>query len=216
LLACVEMCPMNKLIGRSPNINPLIWAICFLTFVVAMPCMSQAIVTSAGGSFPLFNGQDTSAWNQTGNANWYPINNGVAVNQGSGMLVGKYPFTDYQLQFNYKIDDATQFSLFTHCLDPNNIVPNSAIEINLSSTPSKGYGAGSVMGLIKAPKILVANQSNTVFISSESNQLTVILNGITVANKLDYQNFQAGPLAIQFGGGKLEITNFSAIIPGRW
>jgi len=178
--------------------------------------MSQIIVTSAGGSFPLFNGQDTSAWNQTGNANWYPINNGVAVDQGSGMLVGKYPFTDYQLQFNYKIDGANQFSLFTHCLDPNNIAPNSAIEINLSSVPIKGYGAGSVMGLIKAPKILVANQWNTVFISSESNQLTVILNGITVANKLDYQNFQTGPLAIQFGGGKLEITNFSTIIPGRW
>jgi len=178
--------------------------------------MSQVITTSVGGSFPLFNGQDTSAWNKTGNANWYPINNGVAVNQGSGMLVGKYSFTDYQLQFNYKIDGGTQFSLFTHCLDPNNIVPNSAIEINLSSTPSKGYGAGSVMGLIKAPKILVVNQTNTVFISSESNQLTVILNGVTVANKLDYQNFQTGPLAIQFGGGKLEITNFSAIIPSRW
>ena len=74
----------------------------------------------------------------------------------------------------------------------------------------------SVMGLIKAPKIQVANQWNTVLISSESNQLTVILNGITVANKLDYQNFQTGPLAIQFGGGKLEITNLNAIIPTRW
>jgi hypothetical protein len=207
---------MNKLIGRLVNIKQFIWVICFLILIVATPCMSQVLVTSAGGSFPLFNGQDTSAWNQTGNANWYPINNGVAVNQGSGMLVGKYPFTDYQLQFNYKIDGANQFSLFTHCLDPNNIAPNSAIEINLSSVPIKGYGAGSVMGLIKAPKILVANQWNTVFISSESNQLTVILNGITVANKLDYQNFQTGPLAIQFGGGKLEITNFSTIIPGRW
>jgi len=178
--------------------------------------MSQVVTTSVGGSFQLFNGQDTSAWNETGNANWYSINNGVAVNQGSGMLVGKYSFTDYQLQFNYKIDGATQFSLFTHCLDPNNIAPNSAIEINLSSIPTKGYGAGSVMGLIKAPKMMVANQWNTVFISSESNQLTVILNGITVANKLDYQNFQTGPLAIQFGGGKLEISNMNTIIPTRW
>ena len=216
MLACVEMLPMRKLVGQSVNIKQFIWVICFLTLVVATPCMPQVIVTSVGGSFPLFNGQDTSAWNQNGNANWHPIGNGVAADQGSGMLVGKYPFTDYQLQFNYKIDGATQFSLFTHCLDPNNIVPNSAIEINLSSIPIKGYGAGSVMGLIKAPKIQVANQWNTVLISSESNQLTVILNGITVANKLDYQNFQTGPLAIQFGGGKLEITNLNAIIPTRW
>lgn len=178
--------------------------------------MSQIIVTSAGGSIPLFNGQDTSAWTQTGAANWHPIDNGVAVNQGSGMLVGKYYFTDYQIQFNYRIDGETQFSLFTHCLDVNNISPNSALEINLSNTPKKGYGPGSVMGMIKAPYIPVVNQWNTVFISSESNQLTVILNGITVANKLDYQNFQTGPLAIQFGGGKLEITNLKAIIPTRW
>jgi len=207
---------MNRLNQRQINLTQFAGTVCFWALLITTPCMSQAIVTTAGGSIPLFNGQDTSAWTQTGVANWYPIDNGVAVNQGSGMLVGKYSFTDYQLQFNYKIDGATQFSLFTHCLDPNNIAPNSAIEINLSSIPTKGYGAGSVMGLIKAPKMMVANQWNTVFISSESNQLTVILNGITVANKLDYQNFQTGPLAIQFGGGKLEISNMNAIIPTRW
>jgi hypothetical protein len=207
---------MKRMHMFPSNITQFIWTAYFLALFTVMPCMSQTVVTSVGSSFPLFNGQDTSAWNATGSANWYPINNGVAVNQGSGMLIGKYPFTDYQLRFNYKIDGATQFSLFTHCLDPNNIASNSAIEINLSSTPNKGYGAGSIVGLIKAPKILVANQLNTVFISSESNQLTVILNGITVANKLDYQNFQTGPFAIQFGGGNLEITNLNAVIPTRW
>ena len=216
LLACVEMLPMRKLVGQSVNIKQFIWVICFLTLVVATPCMPQVIVTSVGGSFPLFNGQDTSAWTQTGNANWHPIENGVSVDQGSGMLVGKYYFTDYQIQFNYRIDGATQFSLFTHCLDLNAISPKSALEINLSSTPNKGFGAGSIMGIMQAPYIPVINQWNTVFISSESNQLTVVLNGITVANKLDYQNFQTGPLAIQFGGGKLEITNLNAIIPTRW
>ena len=72
------------------------------------------------------------------------------------------------------------------------------------------------MGIMQAPYIPVINQWNTVFISSESNQLTVVLNGITVANKMDYQHFQTGPLAIQFGGGKLEITSLNAIIPTRW
>jgi len=207
---------MTRLNGRQINLTQLVWTVCFWALLITTPCMSQTVVTSAGGLFPLFNGQDTSAWTQTGGANWYPIENGVAVNQGSGMLVGKYYFTDYQIQFNYRIDGGTQFSLFTHCLDVNNISPNSALEINLSNTPKKGYGPGSVMGMMKAPHIPVANQWNAVFISSESNQLTVILNGVTVANKLDYQNFQTGPLAIQFGGGKLEITNLNAVIPTRW
>jgi len=207
---------MNRLNQRQINLTQFAGTVCFWALLITTPCMSQAIVTTAGGSIPLFNGQDTSAWTQTGVANWYPIDNGVAVNQGSGMLVGKFYFTDYQIQFNYRINEETQFSLFTHCLDVNNISPNSALEINLSNTHKKGYGPGSVMGMMKAPHIPVANQWNAVFISSESNQLTVILNGVTLANKLDYQNFQTGPLAIQFGGGKLEITNLNAVIPTRW
>ena len=184
---------MNRLNGHQINLTQFVWAVCFWALLIITPCMSQIVVTSAGGSFPLFNGQNTSAWTQTGGANWYPIDNGVAVNQGSGMLVGKYYFTDYQIQFNYRIDGGTQFSLFTHCLDVNNISPNSALEINLSNTPKKGYGPGSVMGMIKAPHIPVANQWNTVFISyslpslsyKEWFLLQLPTQGISVLNSIE-------------------------------
>ena len=60
------------------------------------------------------------------------------------------------------------------------------------------------------------NQWNKVIISSQSNKISVTLNGVTIANKMDYPNFSSGPFAIGFGGGNLKIANFTAIIPGRW
>lgn len=178
---------------------------------------AQALQTRIGGAFSLFNGQDTSAWNRVGNANWYPINNGVAADQGSGLLVGRFAFTDYQVEFEYWIDDKTQFSLFTHCLDSNYISTRTALEINLSNNVSGEYGPGSIVGLKKAISIpSILNRWNTVFISSLSNQLTIIINGTKVIDSFDSGRFTSGPFAIQFNGGNIKITNFSATIPGRW
>jgi hypothetical protein len=165
----------------------------------------------------MFNGQDISAWNQIGNANWYPITNGVASNQGSGLLVSKFPFTDYQIEFNYWIDSNTQLSIFTHCNDVNNISKETALAINLSDSSSQGYGPGSIVGLKRAiPIPSVYNRWNKASISSIGNQITVIVNGITTVNNLNYQQFVSGPFAVQFSGSDLRITNFSATIPGRW
>lgn len=170
-----------------------------------------------GGAFSLFNGQDTSAWIQSGNANWYPITDGVAANQGAGLLIGKFPFGDFQVQFNYWVGKSTQFSIYIHCTDPNYISKNTALEINLSNTTLQKYGPGSVVGLIQASNIpSVANKWNTAFISSTGNQITIVLNGITTVNNFQYQNFSNGPFAIQFNGEDLKLSNFSATIPGRW
>ena len=165
----------------------------------------------------MFNGQDISAWNQAGNANWYPITNGVASNQGAGLLVGRFPFADFQIEFNYWIDSNTEFSIFAHCLDINYVSKDTALEVNLSDLSPRGYGPGSIVRLQRAVTIpFVHNRWNTVYISSVANQITVVVNGTTTVNKLNYQQFNSGPLAIRFGGGNLKITNFTATIPGRW
>ena len=170
-----------------------------------------------GGAFSLFNGQDTSAWIQSGNANWYPITDGVAANQGAGLLIGKFPFSDFQIQFNYWAGKSTQFSIYIHCADPNYISSKTALEVNLASPSFQKYGPGSVVGLLDAASGLsTANKWNTVFISSTANQITVTLNGITMADNVNYFNLENGPFAIRFGGGDLKISNFSATIPGRW
>lgn len=104
-----------------------------------------------------------------------------------------------------------------HCIDPNHISSDTALEINLSNVAIKKYGAGSVVGEIKGQSTpTVANQWNSVMISSISNQLTITINGITTVNQANYFKFPSGPLAIQYGGGELKIANLNATIPGRW
>lgn len=189
-----------------------------LLLTIACPSYPQVIIDKLGAAFPLLNGYDINSWHQSGNANWYPITpNGVAAEQGAGLLLGRLAFTDFQLQFNYWIGKNTSFSIFVHCIDPNHISSNTALEINLSNKAIKKYGAGSVVGEIKGKSTpMVLNQWNSVTISSISNQLTITINGITTVDQENYFKFPSGPFAIQYGDGELKIANLNATIPGRW
>jgi len=189
-----------------------------LIYSSTTPSYSQVLIDKLGASFPLLNDQNFAAWIQSGNANWHPLDpNGIAAEQGAGLLTGRLAFTDFQLQFSYWVDDSTTFSIFAHCTNPSYIASDTALEINLANKQIKKYGVGSVVGLIQSNSSpLVKNQWNTVIITSIASQLTVTINGINTIYKANYSNFQNGPFAIKYGGGDLKIANLTATIPGRW
>lgn len=189
-----------------------------ILFALTTPAFSQILLNKLGTAFPLMSGQDITSWNQKGNANWSAISpNGVAADQGAGLLVGRLSVTDFQLQFTYWLDKDTRFSIFAHCVDTNYIASDTALEINLSSSPDKKYGTGSVIGMFHSnASPAKVNQWNDVTISSISNQLTITINGIPTVDKMNYNNFLSGPFAMKYGGGQLKITNVYATIPGRW
>lgn len=189
-----------------------------LIYASSTPSYSQVLVDKLGGSFPLLNDQNFTAWNQTGNANWHFLDpNGIAAEQGSGLLTGRLAFSDFQLQFSYWVGDSTIFSIFAHCVNPSYISSDTALEINLANKKIKNYGTGSVVGLIQGNSVpSVKNQWNTVIITSIASQLTVTINGINTIYKANYSNFQNGPFAIKYGGGDIKIANLTAVIPGRW
>ena len=191
-----------------------ILAIC--TCALVRTCEAQAILQSDGGSFKLFNGQDTSAWNQIGNANWQIRREELVANQGVGMLLGKFPFADFNFQIDYWVGQGSQVSLFIHCLNPNVINRNTAYQVNLSDVPIDGYGAGSLVGTLMAPPIATANQWNHIALKGRQDKLTIVLNGTVIADNLVVHGFPTGPMAISFEGGELSIKGISAVIPGRW
>lgn len=183
-----------------------------------MPAYSQVLVNGLGSPFPLLNDQNFAAWSQSGNANWHTNPpNGIAAEQGAGLLTGRLAFEDFQIQFDYWVGDLTTFSLFAHCIDPNYISSETALEINLASKKIRNYGTGSVVGTMHGDSSpAVKNRWNTVTITSLGNQLTITINGINTVNKVNYTSFLKGPFAIKYGGGDLKIANLNATIPGRW
>ena len=189
-------------------------AVC--TCALARTCAAQAILLSDGGSFKLFNGQDTSAWTQIGNANWQIRREELVANQGVGMLLGRFPFADFDFQIDYWVAQGSQVSLFIHCTTPGVINRDTAYQVNLSDVPIDGYGAGSLVGALMAPPVATANQWNHLALKSRQDKLTIVLNGTVIADKLIAQRFPSGPMVISFAGGELSIKGISAIIPGRW
>ena len=205
---------MHSKIRSSLLASMAIIAICIGTY--ARICAAQAILLSDGGTFKLFNGQDTSAWIQVGNANWQIRREELVANQGVGMLLGKFPFADFNFQIDYWVGQGSQVSLFIHCLNPNVINRNTAYQVNLSDVPIDGYGAGSLVGTLMAPPIATANQWNHIALKGRQDKLTIVLNGTVVADNLIVHGFPTGPMAISFEGGELSIKGISAVIPGRW
>lgn len=186
------------------------------TYATARTCAAQAILQSDGGTFKLFNGQDTSAWNQIGNANWQIRREEVVANQGIGMLLGRFPFADFNFQIDYWVGQGSQVSLFIHCTTPNVINRDTAYQVNLGDVPLDGYGAGSLVGTLMAPPVATANQWNHLALKSRQDKLTIVLNGTVIAENLIVNRFPTGPMAISFEGGELSIKAISAVIPGRW
>ena len=190
--------------------------IAFCVGAIAHTCAAQAILKSDGGSFKLFNGQDTSAWNQIGNANWQVRREELVANQGGGILLGRFPFVDFDFQVDYWVGQGSQVSLFIHCTTPGVINRDTAYQVNLGDAPIDGYGPGSLVGILMAPAVDTANRWNRIALKSRQNKLTIVLNGTVIADNLIAQRFPSGPMAISFEGGELSIKGISAVIPGRW
>jgi hypothetical protein len=173
----------------------------------------QAMLTKLGASFPMFNGNDLSAWIQTGNASWQISGKEIIVNQGSGMLVSRLNIPDYIIEFDYWVSDDAQASMYFRCTDPNVINTETAYEVSLVNK-ANGVGAGSIQLLSKVKPNQVANQWNHIQVSAIGTQISVTLNGIV--NQVTDTRFSAGLFAMNYQGGELRLKDINVTIPGRW
>jgi hypothetical protein len=179
----------------------------------SMSAFPQAMLTKLGASFPMFNGNDLSAWVQTGNASWQISGKEIIVNQGSGMLVSRLSIPDYIIEFDYWVSSNAQVTAYIRCTNPNVINVETAYEVPLINQAS-GVGAGSILMLSKAKVAQVANQWNHMQISAIDRQISVTLNG--VANQVVDTRFNAGSFAMSYQGGEFRLKNVNLTIPGRW
>lgn len=186
--------------------------------LVALASSSQAqvIQTAVGSPFSMFAGQNFSAWTQQGNANWQIVDHQALMNQGAGWLIGKLPLTDFEIETDYWLGEQTQASLFVRCINTRFVSPETAYQINLSDNPIHGYGAGSLVGIAKAPRVKTQSRWNTLKVSARGAYLNVWLNGQAVVNNVYDTRFANGPIALSVEGGEFRIRSFNVTIPGRW
>jgi len=88
----------------------------------------------------LFNGGSLDAFTPTGNANWKVVDGVVQADSGTGFLVTKQAYGDFEMKLEFWVDDAANSGVFIRCADPQKIGADSCYEVNIfDKRPDPAY-----------------------------------------------------------------------------
>jgi hypothetical protein len=147
-------------------------------------------------------------WRQSGDSNWRIEDSEFVADSGSGHLVTTEDFSDFQIQLEFWTDEVANSGVFIRASDPERFGPNNSYEINIFDTrPDQTYRTGGIVFFAEpSVSINTSERWNTYDITADGDDITIILNGVTVVDISD-DSFQDGPLTLQYGAGVVRFRN---------
>lgn len=162
----------------------------------------------AMGWTTLFDGSDLDGWEVLGNANWELGDGAVSADEGSGFLLTEESYGDFEFSVEFWVDEPANSGIFIRCQDPEAVRDTNCYEVNIYDTRAdQTYRTGGIVHIAAPSEIIDAGgQWNSYLIRAEGSRLVVTLNGTQVVDVEDGQ-FQAGPIALQYGAGVVRFRN---------
>jgi len=152
----------------------------------------------------LFDGSNLNNFEPIGTANLRMLEGGVGeADVGSGFLVSKQDYGDFQLRAEFWVDTTANSGIFIRATDPKQVTAANAYEVNIFDTrPDPSYGTGAIVNVAKvSPMPKAGNQWNTYDITAKGGEFTVILNGIKTVDGAKDSKHAKGRIGLQYGGG---------------
>jgi hypothetical protein len=179
----------------------------FTIAVIALALVSLSAQTQKGW-VTLFDGKSLTNFNTVGDANWKVADGAVEANMGTGFLVTKQPYGDFDLRLEFWVDDNHNSGVFFRCQDANKIGDTSCYEANIyDKRPDPSYRTGGIVHTAKPMSMInAAGKWNTYEISARGPKLTVTLNG-TKTVEVEDKKYARGPIALQYGAGVVKFRN---------
>jgi len=163
---------------------------------------------AAAGWTTLFDGKSLSSFNTIGDANWQLMDGAVQANKGTGFLVTKASYADFQLKVEFWVDDDANSGVFIRCENPQQITAMNAYEVNIyDKRPDPSYGTGAIVDVAKPLTAMKAGGKwNTYEITAQGPRMVVTLNG---TKTVDVQNsaHPRGPIGLQYGAGTVKFRS---------
>jgi hypothetical protein len=156
----------------------------------------------------LFDGSNLDAFSTTGDANWMLEGDAVSADLGSGMLVTKQPYTDFDLDAEFWVDAPANSGIFIRCPNAEEIGAASCYEVNIFDTrPDQTYRTGAIVN-VAAPQVQLytGGRWNRYEISADGPRLHVVLNGEVTVDTEDTQH-SSGYIGFQYGAGIVKFRN---------
>ena len=178
----------------------------FLASVSSMPR-----VAAQGTWTTLFDGKNgLKGWNPVGDANWEIVDGVVQATKGSAAsyLVSQNTYTDFEIMLDFWVTPDANSGVFIRCTDPKMITAMNAYEVNIfDMRPDPTYRTGAIVNVAKPTSVVnTGNKWNTFDITAKGPKMTVVLNGMKIAEGENTMN-PRGPFALQWGAGTVKFRN---------
>lgn len=185
-----------------------------LGFAALWSPADAATKAKPSGWITLFDGTNLDSWTPIGNANWKLADGVVQADAGSGFLVSKSSYADFQIRVEFWIDSTANSGVFIRCGDPTTITAKNAYEVNIWDTrPDPTYGTGAIVNVAKVvPMPKAGGKWNVYEITAKGGRFTVTLNGVRTVNGVEDLTHAAGWIALQYASGP---TNGSGTVKFR-
>ncbi len=161
---------------------------------------------AAAGWTSLFDGRSLDGWTPIGDANWRLAEGAVQADKGSGFLVSKQSYGDFELRTEVWVDEPANSGVFIRISDPTMVSSTTSYEVNIFDTrPDPVYRTGAIVNIAKPMSVEnAANKWNTLVITAKGPRLTVNLNGKPMVDVQDTKHSR-GPIALQYGAGVVKF-----------
>jgi len=156
----------------------------------------------------LFDGTNLDGWTRDGDANWQITDGAVAADSGTGFLITKDTYGDFDLALEFFVSPDANSGVFVRCATPAQIGAATCYEVNIfDQRPDPKYRTGAIVEVAE-PKVMIetGDRWNRYEISAHGQHLVVKLNGQTTVDTND-DKFAAGPFALQYGAGRVMFRN---------
>ena len=184
-------------------------AVATLSVILVLAGFLLASNTSAqmkGKWTTLFDGSSLDGWNMIGDANWRLEDKLAVADKGTGFLVSKDSYGDFEVRAEFWVDAKANSGVFLRCSDPKNVTAANAYEVNIfDERPDPSYGTGAIVNVGKPSTVIkAAGKWNTYDITAEHSHFTVTLNGIRTVDVQD-STHDRGPIALQYAAGVVKF-----------
>jgi 3-keto-disaccharide hydrolase len=169
---------------------------------------SAAPPVSADGWQTLFDGTHLDFWNQVGDANWALADGAVRADSGTGFLVSKADYANFDLSLEFWVDVEANSGVFLRCSTSDAIGADTCYEVNIFDTRAdQTYRTGAIVDYAAPSQfIYTGGRWNSYEITADGTNLRVTLNDIEVVDTED-STYANGPIALQYGAGTVMFRN---------
>lgn len=173
---------------------------------LALFCSNPADA-QANGWITLFDGQSLDKFEKSGDANWRLEDGSVVADKGSGFLVTKTSYGDFELRAEFWVDSKANSGIFIR--DENAAKPSTktGYEVNIyDERPEPDYGTGAIVDTAKVvPMPKAGGKWNVMEITAKGSLFTVVLNGQKTVDAVNDTKHRQGVIALQYGAGVVKF-----------